>query len=467
MGQIRYQNFGRPLVSFDENRRTIGLAIPGVYCGWDRITNISGNDITISHDITGVKATRQDNSTQDGPLGLTISRHGVEVYEDAPVIVNVSNNAGNAFIRIDWLVMNHNYLGTGGGTPASYSVIQGPNGVNFAEPSALSNPATQVLIGKIYIPASAPDLSAISYIKQPTPKLGGYGISLWDSVSIQNWNDGKAVTNDLNLVKKTGIFGMYAATLNIPVAGRNFAVICIASGVTVNQIATDQSNGKVYSRNTFNGIAWSPWQNLNNSDVVVDFGPINTKIGSQTYTAQNFVTNGQSLTASIDALDIEAEVQLNALSTTNTNVSNLTSAIGDRQYTNNYLLTDGESITASLDKLDTLYPNIIPSNWVNLNPYLTAPWVQYSKQPNYRIKGKQVILEGLVWTSISSITSAIATFPAPIRPTKNQYLYYSTSEATGENGGLFLDTSGNLSLGNTSGGSPSIISLDGMSYWLD
>lgn len=353
MGQIRYQNFGRPLVSFDENRRTIGLAIPGVYCGWDKVSSIAGNSVTIAHDQTGVLASKQDNSTLDGPLGLAVSKHGVEIYEDAPVIVNVSNNIGNAFIRVDWLVMSHNYLGTGGGTPASYSIVQGPNGANFAEPSALPNPATQIIIGKFYIPASATDLSGIAYIKAEVPKLGGFGFTKLNEFEIKSWANGEAVLDNLNLLVKTGAYSTFSTTSNSPIASRLFSVIVLRKGNNVTQLASDQGNGKVYSRNTTNlGASWGPWQNLNNADVVVDFSPINAKIGSQTYTAQNFVTNGQSLTASIDALDIEAEVQLNALSTTNTNVTNLATAIGSRNYTQQNVIDNGESITASLDKLD-------------------------------------------------------------------------------------------------------------------
>ena len=411
MSQIRYHNYNRPLVSFDETRRTIGLAIPGVYCGWDRVSLIAANNVTIAHDLTGVFATEQDNSTQDGPMGLCITNHGAEIYETAPVVLNVSYNAGNSFIRVDWVVMSHNYLGTIGGTPASYSVVQGPNGANFAEPSALPNPATQTLIGKIYIPASAANLTNIAYIKSQSPKLGGYGFNKSSETDIQNWGNGESIINDLNLVTKTGAFSLFSSTINTPVAARLFNVIILKKGNGVTQLASDQGNGKVYSRNSADaGTTWGPWQNLNNADVVVDFTPINTKIGSQTYTSQWFVTNGQSLTASIDALDIEAEAQLNALSTTNTNVSNLSSAIGGRTYTHQYLLANGESITASLDKLDT---NLEPQ-WTNL--VLSGTWVAYGTPvPGYRkLTNGKIELRGKLQSGGSGIITGATPALVPI-----------------------------------------------------
>ena len=358
MAQLRFQNYNRPLVSFDESRRTIGLAIPGVYCGWDRITNIAGNSITISHDLTGVFATEADNSSRIGPLGLAVSNHGVEVYEDSPVVLNVNYNAGNAFVRVDWVIMNHNYLASPGGTPAIYSVVQGQNGIDFGEPVALPNPATHVIIAKIYIPASAANLSAIAYIKKQSPKLGGYGFNKLSEDDIQAWGNQEAVINDLDLVRKTCIVSTYTDTINLPIASRFGTVIVLKKGVYITQLFSDMQNGKSYSRSSVDGGAnWQPWQNLNNSDVVVDFTPINTQIGSRNYTHQYFVANGQSLTASIDALDIEAESVLNALSTTNTNVTNLSSSIGNKIYASQFNITNGETITASLNKLDLAIGN--------------------------------------------------------------------------------------------------------------
>src|SRR5258708_1107738 len=120
MSQSRYNSYGRPLVSFDEDRRTIGLAIPGVYCGWDSVSLLGGHGIRISHALTGVIATEEDNVDQTDPMGLVITRHGVEVYEDAPIDFNIDYNVGNAFVRVDWIIMSHSFLASTGGSTAVY-----------------------------------------------------------------------------------------------------------------------------------------------------------------------------------------------------------------------------------------------------------------------------------------------------------------------------------------------------------
>lgn len=97
---------------------------------------------------------------------------------------------------------------------------------------------------------------------------------------------------------------------------------------------------------------------------------LNDAIGDRSYTNDDVVTDGQSVAASIDALDatygsgsITNQAANEALSddmiwgggtlTTTTALNNLNDAIGDRSYTNDNVVTDGQSVAASIDAIDS------------------------------------------------------------------------------------------------------------------
>ncbi|HEY5714374.1 MAG TPA: hypothetical protein VIT68_03410 [Candidatus Gracilibacteria bacterium] len=71
----------------------------------------------------------------------------------------------------------------------------------------------------------------------------------------------------------------------------------------------------------------------------------NTNLGNLTYTEDNYVTDAQSVTASIDALDQQLKDTIDSGATT-------LSALGARTYTTQNYVSNGETITASLDALD-------------------------------------------------------------------------------------------------------------------
>jgi len=74
-------------------------------------------------------------------------------------------------------------------------------------------------------------------------------------------------------------------------------------------------------------------------------------VGNRKYDEENIITDEETITASLNKLDI-------ALNSTNVE------SIGDRQYTNNFILDNDESITSSLNKLDsaTNYTYVIGYN---------------------------------------------------------------------------------------------------------
>ena len=128
MTQIRYHNYLRPLESLPENYRLLGSLWPGRYCGWDSFVFV-GTTGTVSHSSSGVKKTNLVPTTQDGPMGLVVTNQGVHVFEDAnDSTVVVDFNTGNAFERIDLLILTHEHTEVGGGTSAVYSVIKGALG---------------------------------------------------------------------------------------------------------------------------------------------------------------------------------------------------------------------------------------------------------------------------------------------------------------------------------------------------
>ncbi len=75
------------------------------------------------------------------------------------------------------------------------------------------------------------------------------------------------------------------------------------------------------------------------ADLETNLGAVDTAFGDRTYTNDNVVTDGESITASIDALDQSV------------------GDIGNTTYTNNNVVTDGETLTASVDALDAALGN--------------------------------------------------------------------------------------------------------------
>lgn len=76
------------------------------------------------------------------------------------------------------------------------------------------------------------------------------------------------------------------------------------------------------------------------------------RIGDQAYTEQNYITDDESVTHSIDALDVQVKNNADDI----TDVSDVADAnvanIGTRLYTEDNYITDGDPLTTSIDDLD-------------------------------------------------------------------------------------------------------------------
>ena len=79
-------------------------------------------------------------------------------------------------------------------------------------------------------------------------------------------------------------------------------------------------------------------------DDALDLKEDAANIGNRTYTEQNIITNEDTVTKSLDDLDVE----INRLENDKENSVN----IGDRQYTEENIVTNGETVTESIDALD-------------------------------------------------------------------------------------------------------------------
>lgn len=154
MSQKRYSEYQSLINSFDEQLSRLAIAGPGRYRGFDLFVQTSALVFSLQHSAEALVAVSQSGVA--GNWGAVKSNQGCLVMEDAPITgLTVTSNAGNAYDRIDLIVMNHQFLSSSGGQAATYSVVAGPTG-GPVEPT----PTTyQTVIGKLYIKASSSNLS--------------------------------------------------------------------------------------------------------------------------------------------------------------------------------------------------------------------------------------------------------------------------------------------------------------------
>lgn len=299
MAQIRFHNYQRPLVSFDENMRALGFVGPGRVCGFDTMSIVGGNTLAIAHTATGVKPTLLDGT--GGTLrGVVQSRQGNFIQEDAAININVDFNVANANDRIDLLIMQHSFIDSVGGAAAVYSIIKGV--LTGAEEPALSDPLTQVLIGKFLIKAAA--ANHVNTVYEPVDPFllgGGFGISKKSDRDVQDISNlvnpgrivaGAQTNSDFNRMTKSGLFRIVTIT-NRPSAFATEWFVLISSFVAfVVQLALSK-DGKAYTRCSLDsGATWTTWEHLNNSD-----------LGDLNYSSNTYVTDGDNFTVAIGKLD--------------------------------------------------------------------------------------------------------------------------------------------------------------------
>lgn len=182
MSEERFHNYRRPVDSFAENRRVLGIIEPGIYRGFDVFTPGVGLAFTLSHGAKGIVQTNANNTTQTPAKGVLVTRHGGVVQEDAALALTLTTNASNTEDRYDLIIYEHQWLASVGGQSGIYSIVQGPN----ADPSipAITNPKIQIALGYIKIPAGSSLASDCTWVRYRERGLGGTNVALLDEANI-------------------------------------------------------------------------------------------------------------------------------------------------------------------------------------------------------------------------------------------------------------------------------------------
>lgn len=169
MAQIRLRDYKEPLTSFNHNIMQF-IRKPGRFVGFDTKADTGTLSFNITHAATGTQY-RDEASNLVGPVGVLMSNQGVYIIEtDTITGFTIDTNAGNTVDRTDLLVCNHQFVNIAGGQNATYSIIKGL--IGDINPSPLTNPDYQVIVGRISIPAGATNINQCTYIKERCPDSG-------------------------------------------------------------------------------------------------------------------------------------------------------------------------------------------------------------------------------------------------------------------------------------------------------
>lgn len=174
MAQKRFLNWKDAVKTFEIGEANLGKLQPGRYAGFDSIISAvgptSGVLIDLIHTTTGFDKTLENGSQTSNNAAL-IMPTGTIIHEDAPITsLDIESNLTNPDYRYDYIICEHEYVQSVGGTPATYSVIKGPL---LAALPTIPNPDKQILIGVVRVdPFNDTTFSGLTYTKQPVPLLG-------------------------------------------------------------------------------------------------------------------------------------------------------------------------------------------------------------------------------------------------------------------------------------------------------
>ena len=167
MAQKLFTTFRAAVESFPLGEQNIGLIKPGRYNGYDIFNKTGGLTFRLSHS-GSISKTKKDG-TPDNQFGAIIMPTGIVIHESDTIDLLVTTNSGNANMREDLVICEHDYQEVQNGTPANYSVVKGP--MDGSKPT-LPNPEKQVIVGRITITPGGYTEDDISY-KKETANLPG------------------------------------------------------------------------------------------------------------------------------------------------------------------------------------------------------------------------------------------------------------------------------------------------------
>ena len=169
MAQKRFYEYKTPATSFEQGLVNQGLLPPGVYHGFDTITDAGGVGInlTVSHDGDAFK-TIDDSLSLSANTAVCVTPQGKVIHiEGAIGPLGISDGIANQ--RIDYIIMEHEHVDNVGGQDAVFSVIEGPSNGN--EP-VIPNPEKQILLAKVYIAPSATTFAGLTFEYPDQPIFG-------------------------------------------------------------------------------------------------------------------------------------------------------------------------------------------------------------------------------------------------------------------------------------------------------
>lgn len=159
-------------LTFDLNRRFLGIMDSGVYRGFDAAL-AAGLTLNLIHTNSGGIETKKDQ-TLTPRFGVIVTKQGATIREDDAITVPIESNGPYNQPRIDLVYLEHQYVDVVGGLAATYAVVRGvPADVPVAP--SLPNPNIQVPIGELLLPAFAASLDAVGVVftRYPNPAYAG------------------------------------------------------------------------------------------------------------------------------------------------------------------------------------------------------------------------------------------------------------------------------------------------------
>jgi hypothetical protein len=167
MGQKAFINYKDEILSFPLVEKHMGIFKPGRYSGFNELATVNDLIITLNHSAKGKKTLA--NGDQVINFGSFITPNGTVIHQEGGIDLTIANNASNANTRTDYIVADHTFEEIQGGSQATFSIIQGPNG---GEEPTLSDDSVQVLLAKITIKPYGSAFIDLTLIEVQTPSLG-------------------------------------------------------------------------------------------------------------------------------------------------------------------------------------------------------------------------------------------------------------------------------------------------------
>lgn len=162
MAQQRLFEFEAPDSTFDLNSRFSTIAPAGLYYGFDAVRGASMN-LGFNHLTTGLNYVN-DNLSLTDKLGVVITKQGVEIRIGTVASLPINPTAG--VTRKDAVILEHGYVLSTGGNPASISVLE-----NVTLPLTLAS--NQVLLGILELPINCTALNqtGVVYTRSVKPNF--------------------------------------------------------------------------------------------------------------------------------------------------------------------------------------------------------------------------------------------------------------------------------------------------------